>query len=200
MIANFLLSVLAGFLAPRRSARAVMDAGGGFAAVALMIVLAYLLEQIMLIATPGTENLRQGGALDYHVSGLIGAFAALFILAGLGLLIGIVAGGKATWIELQLAVAWHSVVTSFLTPPIARMFAIVKAEAARSGANAPPVRVELGLTLPLAMAAFMLWVWLLAQYIAEAHRLRNAMGVLGILMIGGLVLVAVSLRGITLPG
>ena len=196
MIGNFFVSALGGILSPRKSVRHIIDTQGGLPVAALLVVLSYLITQILMILTPGSAPLREGDPASMHIFGLIQAFGSFFIVSGLGLLIGRIAGGRATWPEMQLAVAWHAVVTSFLSPPIIRLYAIIKSEMTNKDPQALAEKMSVGMTFPLAMAAGVITVWLLAKYIAEAHRLKSVAGVLGILVIGWLILVAFTLNGL----
>jgi len=198
MIPDFLRAVVSGFLAPRRSVRAIIDRGRemghGLGVAVLLVLLAHLIAAILQNLTPGAETLESGGVVDRHVFALIQQFAWFFILSGLAFIIGRAAGGTGTRVEMQLAIGWHAVVTSFLTPVFVRFAAAFDSIDVKGGMAELPPELEGGTVLPFTFAAAVIVFWLLAQYIAEVHRFRSALGVLGV-VVGAMVAAAFLIFG-----
>ena len=180
MIIDFFKALVTAYLAPRASAAAILSTGCGLGTAALMVVLAYILTTIILMLTPGLERPENLSFVDRHVFGLMSSFASFFIVSFLIYFFGKVSGGTGTREETQLIVAWHSVVTSILSPPVNLMLSQFSAEE-RDGAP-PLIEVPDAGTIGLAVVALLIWFWLLANYITVLHRFHNFWGVAAVVI------------------
>jgi len=182
MIADIVRSIVQGYLEPRRSVRAIVSTGDGLPTALLMVVLGYLIAAILVLVTPGVERMAEAGIVTIHVYSLIKQIAFFFILSGLVYFFGRVSGGTATRSEVRMAIGWHMLVTSILTPAMARLETAMRFTTGPDGQLIMPDEMPGGdITMP-AFAAVAIWFWLLALYIAEVHRFRNTIGVLGVVV------------------
>ena len=195
MLPDFFRALIQAYLAPQASARSVMASGAGFREALLLILLSYLLTNIVLMLTPGVDPQSDMGTLDRHVFGIISTLISFFAISALIYFFGKVSGGTATREETYLVVAWHSVVTSILAGPVNLMMSGFEFEE-KNGTASMSQAPDSG-TIALAVAAIVLWCWLLAHFITAVHRFHNFWGVAAVVM-GlpvGLAFLLVNLAG-----
>jgi Yip1 domain len=186
---ELLRRVIEGYTAPRRSIRRLLDGGNGLEAALVFLALAFLVEAMLAIVFGG----RGGASVSVYLINVALQLAVFFLLSGLVYAIGRAAGGEGTLAGAQLAVGWHALVTSPMTPltlPIAYAF-----RAPPEAAGAPEIQIPAG-GMFLAFVYAAISFWLMANYVAELHQFRNTWGVLGALVgmtfVCGMVLASVA--------
>lgn len=176
-----------GFTAPQRSVRRMLDAQHGVDVAVLLLVLGYVIQAIFAVIFAGqTFGAEGGGGIGAHIFGLFTQAGLVVLIAVLAQGIGKAAGGSATPTESFVAIAWHSVVTTLLTP----VFLI--------GASLGTEDEISALGLVLVFAAGGIWLWLLASFITELHRFQSA-GKTFAVMMGVFMLISMVLTLIVSP-
>ena len=196
MIALFGSRVFEGYLAPRRSARRLLQANPGWRSTLTLGLLAFALQVVFSSATnmalrlsgSGPEFLSNesfGANAMGSITAQFGQHAGILGLASvLAYWVGRVAGGKGAFWSVAAAVAWHSVVTAFLAP----LYAI--------GFHESGSQSTFGGLIFLFLALSAVTIWLLANYLAEAHGFHSAfkvaLAIFGVGLVVGAVLVVTS--------
>lgn len=168
MIGDFARALLQGYVAPRASARRVLDSGQGIEAALCMVALAYLLQSMLTILF-----LSGAFGLVGHVMAIVQQLVTFFLFSALVYGIGRLAGGTGTMTGAQLIIGWHALVTSLISPLAIGVSVAVFGAAADGTTGVPP-----GVVL-MAIAYLGISFWLLANYVAELHGFRNPWAVLG---------------------
>lgn len=185
MIAEFTSRVVEGFLAPRASARRLLDGGHGWDTAILLFLLGYVLTAIF--ASLFAPAIPEQTLIGRHVSGLFMAALMVAIVSSAAWQFGRISGGKASFQDMVMVMSWQQVITSFLTPFLFQ-FSSAMSEGMRvvedqMNAGAQPELPPLGAGVMLGgVAAIVLSLWLLASYIAEAHQFKGTLGVLGVII------------------
>ncbi len=195
MIADFTKRLIEGFLAPRISARRLLDGGYDWPVLALLFLLGYLVESIVLTAF---ANLGDSGPIvTRHIAGLIGSVIGTAVLSAIAWQCGRIAGGTASFKDVVLVMCWLQILIALLLP-LFLPFWLSVLEAAQSmdtalqqgdQAQIPDIG---GGALIAAFGAASVWIWLLANYIAEAHRFSSTWRVLGAILALPLIIVLVA--------
>ncbi len=199
MFTQFLDRLLEGFLAPRRSAERLLSLAPDWKTVAELAILGFALQTVLSFATQlaleGTgigpevsdgETALTAGALPIRV---FGYSVSLVVMTLLIYWIGRHFGGGGSLCDVAAVVCWHGVVTSLLAP----LMTIGAMEAATGD--------RLGI-IALILILSLFTIWLLASYIAAAHRYASPskvfLAILGILfgLTFGLIMLGVLLVGL----
>lgn len=191
MTAGLLRMLVEGYTAPRLTMRRLLDGGNGLEVALTFLALAFLVEAMLAIIFGGGAGAL---SLSVYMVNVALQLAVFFLLSGLIHAIGRAVGGKGTLAGAQLAVGWHALVTSPLTPLTLGFASAFRAQQDPGGAAAE-INVPVGGGF-LALAYVAISFWLMANYIAELHHFRNTWGVLGALvgatLACGIVLVSVA--------
>lgn len=179
MLNTLLENAVLSFRAPRKGARAIIDMVSGWDGVALIFGLAFTLTAILTLLGVSIADRSEatGDGMQFVVTNLIFSLVAFAFSTGLIFGIGKLFGGKGELLEVATIMAWHSLITVAFTP-------FISLEATMEGAG------------PAAIFQFILMgvaLWLLVNFITEAHRFESAWRV-GAVMMGG-----VFVAGLLLP-
>lgn len=175
MIGSALAHIAEGVLRPRASVERLLARNPSIADAALMVVLAYCVQGILMLLVPGLREGLLAMGLVEHLFWVLLAVAGTFLLGFLIHIVGRAFGGVASRQQSLVVAAWHSLVMSLLLPVFLAGAMQIEGEEAPPGA----------LLLILLYGAALLW--LLASYIAAAHQFRSAWSVASVL-IGALIL------------
>jgi hypothetical protein len=186
MIGAVVENIIGGYLHPRASVRRMLDAGHGLDVALTMLALAFVVNEIFMIITPGLTPDLTAPALERYIAHIRSVLISFGILSTLICFVGRAFGGKGTFPQTVLVLAWYELVTSVLFPLIQSAMVQVF-EAMQVAAEAPDQPVEIP-----ALPFFILFVgcsvtlWLLAAFIAELHgfaRVRNVLAaIIGLLI------------------
>ena len=179
MIGDFFKAIMDGFLDSRRSVRRVMDGGWGMDAALAMLALSYLVSAAAQVLFAGPELIGEASTISRHIGGVLQTVIGFFLLCWLVHWLGRASGGVGDFRETTLAIAWHALVTSFLSPVMVLSVSAVLSAEARSTGPEPEIS---GYALLGLLATSGLWLWLLANYVSELHGFRNVLGVLAVLI------------------
>lgn len=180
MLQIVLENVADSFRAPRRAARRVIDTVKRPEEVAMMFGLSFCISTILMLLTHLIFGIGGGtGSLGFVLTNLMVSAFAFGMLTVFVYMVGRLFGGEAEILEVAAVIAWHSLVTAVFTPLIA---------GAVNPADAQPGP---GFLIQFALVGVVLW--LLVNFIAEAHRFQNAWRVAGVMFVG------IFLAGLILP-
>jgi hypothetical protein len=171
-------NLIGAFLSPRRSVRRLIDGGFGIEAALLLVLLGFLIRQIFVLITPGVLPEGTSISLSEYFFELMQSYVTFGFMTMLVFHVGRFFGGKGSLMGSALAMAWYLMVISVFTPIVLPAF-VEFIEAARAAAAAPDVPPDVpgGAMLALVASSCMM-LWLLAAYIAEAHRFVRTWNVL----------------------
>lgn len=179
--------IVEGFAAPRVSARRTLEDGISLNSAVLMVVFGYVVTAIaQLILAPDVAR-PEGNVFAHHIMNVMLQIGVFFLIAGMAFGLGRISGGTGTLPEAQALIGWHSLVTSMLAPlsvyAAAEIFgSVAKMQQASEGAPIDPASIEIsGGSMLLGFVVAALWLWLLANYVAELHGFKNVWGVLGVI-------------------
>ncbi|MEM6973873.1 MAG: YIP1 family protein [Pseudomonadota bacterium] len=192
--------MLEGLLAPRASARRVLDQDWGLDAAVLFALLAYALSAIFATIIPGARpDDVVGSFVLLHIINMV---VQVLVVGATGSLIwgiGRMFGGSGTRDQAMVLFGWHTLVMVFLAPFFQIGSAAMRATLPEDAdlANGMPVDMSeapgwVVLMLATGVAA---WAWLLSLYTAELHGFRNPWGVLGV-MVAVAMLFSILLLGV----
>lgn len=181
MIADLTRWIFEGYAAPRQSVRRLLDGGYGLDTALLLLVLGYVIGTILELVFIGGNRADDGTRLSVHLVGVFSQLISFFLLSALVFWIGRSAGGTGTLEQVQLAIGWHALVTSVLTPVLlAAVQPVMSTASDPEGANMPEIS---GGAVLVVMGFGLLMLWLLANYIAEVHNFRSAGRVMAVMMV-----------------
>jgi len=180
MIGAVIENLIAGYMQPRRSVRRLLDGPYGLPEALLLATLAYLIGAIFTILIPVGEQPPAGSLFVLHVLGLLRQFLSLFLVSGLIFVIGRQFGGRASWRDAYLGIAWYSVVTSLVAP--LTLPATVQVVRAVDAADGGAVDIPFGGAMLLFTVVSGIMLWLLACYVAELHRFERTWNVLAVIL------------------
>ncbi|MEL6793225.1 MAG: YIP1 family protein [Pseudomonadota bacterium] len=169
------------YKSPRRGARMAIEAFDTFERIALIFGLSFCINAVMLVLRSiaiGEEVSGGAGVVGFVVGNLFASAVAFVIMVVLAFAIGRLFGGKGEPPEIAAALAWHSLITA----PFALVMNPFALMSETFGAGAILSTILVGVTL-----------WLLVNFIAEAHRFSSAWKV------GGVIFGALFLLGALLP-
>lgn len=182
MIGTFATMMIEGLIAPRRSARYMIDRQLDLREIGLLIVLSYVMNSILMILLPPLSDSEPQGVL--HLFGLI--FWAIFVLflSWVAWWPGRMFGGRGSWGQAVSAIAWMSVVSVIVLPlwligiqqvPVKEILEAMSTEDlekinAVRDAITPGARATF---LALANISAIIWLWIYASFIAEIHGFRT---------------------------
>lgn len=168
---SLLAQVAEGVAAPARSARRRIQADDGFGVIILMVLLAYLVIMIFTAFMTDTYAEREQSALVFHIKSFFLKCAEFFVIGAAVYSVGKMFSGIGTRSESYAVVAWHTLVTSFLSP----LFLMGQDAIKLPAPDADPSQVPQadGLKLVLVLIFVCLWIWLLAKYVAELHGFKS---------------------------
>lgn len=169
-----------GLTAPRQSMRRLLGMSLGFDAIVLIILLTYLVGMIFAILLGNSAP--DGRSIGYYVFSLTIVVAPIFLFSEMIYSIGKMAGGTGERVEIYLAVSWHSLIVTFLSPVMAFVAIEQQVVQTEQGEMLVPQIGANSALLVLGLGALLLW--LLSSYVTEAHRFRNVWNVLGSLLMG----------------
>ncbi|QIE55338.1 hypothetical protein G5B40_07635 [Pikeienuella piscinae] len=167
--------LLQSYRAPRVAIRRVLDAVNSYEAVALIFGLAFALNTILvvIVAVAGGQS---GAGLGFVASNLAFSLVAYGLAVILIHRIGAALGGRGSLRDIAATVAWHSFATVIFAPLVAAA-TLPDIGAGAAGLLAIAQLVMVGVVL-----------WLLANFVAEAHGFASALRVAGGLF-GGVFIV-----------
>ena len=170
MFGTLIEDVIASYRAPRPTVRRVIDRLDGWREVAMLFGLAFCLSSgiAVLISLLSGEG---GAGLGFLVTNLVFSAAAYALAVVLIHRVGRLFGGKGEMIEVAAAVAWHSLATVIFAPLVA-------------AASAPGLGGAAGILAIAQLAMVAVVIWLLANFVAEAHGFRSVARVAGGLFAG----------------
>ncbi|MDT8343718.1 MAG: YIP1 family protein [Thermohalobaculum sp.] len=174
MIRDLLARMIEGLFQPAASARRILAANHGVDTAMLFVVLAYAVQAIIQILLPGARNLPEGVEQVPVTLHLLNIIIQAMVIGVLSLMVfgaGRIFGGTGSRKQAFVIVAWHTLVTTLLSP----VFLFGMAQIAAGQPVSPVVLVLLVVT-----GSF--WLWVLAVYTAVLHGFRNPWGVLGVML------------------
>ncbi len=178
MIGAVVENIIGGYLHPRASVRRLLDAGHGLDVALTMVVLAFLVREIFFIVTPGARHEAAGLSLGRYFLSLVDALISFAVFSTAICYVGRVFGGKGTFRQTGLVLAWYLLVTSAIVPLVLpAVLRIVEAAEAAGAAPAAPVALPAGAALIVLVGSGVL-MWLFASYVAELHRFARTWSVL----------------------
>ncbi|MEM7743956.1 MAG: YIP1 family protein [Pseudomonadota bacterium] len=195
MIADYTKRLIEGFLAPRISARRLLDGGLDWPVLALLFLLGYLVETIMFTAFADLGH--SGPVVTRHINGLIGSMVGTAVLSAIAWQCGRIAGGTASFKDIVLVLCWLQILIALLLPMLMPfLFSFLEAiqnmqTALQQGEEAEIMGVSGGATAA-AFGVFSVWIWLLANYIGEAHGFSSTWRVLGAILALPLLIVLLA--------
>ena len=164
MLQDLVKLIVDSYVAPRSAVRRVIDRAQNWEDIAIVFGLSFTLSAMVM--TLRLDDPGDGGLALILVNLLVSAIGLLllsFIATGVGKLFG----GKGELKELTAAMAWHSLVTVVFAPFLSPA-ALLATEEARSG-------------FFLQVALLLVVIWLMVNFIAEAHRFQSAWKVAGVM-------------------
>ena len=175
MFGTLIEDVIASYRAPRPTVRRVIDRMHGWREVAMLFGLAFCLSTgvAVLMALAGGEG---AVGLGFVLSNLVFSAAAYLFAVLLIHRLGRAFGGQGALIEIAAAVAWHSLVTVIFAP----LVAAATLAGGEGGASGVLAIAQLGMIIVV--------IWLLANFVAEAHGFLSAARVAGGLVAGAILL------------
>lgn len=183
MIGAVVENIIGGYLHPRASVRRLLDAGHGVDVALLMVVLAYLVVTIFAILVPGGRSPAGGVQISLYFFGLLANLVTFCLVTALVLKIGRLFGGKGTWSETGLAMAWFILVTSMIEPMTLPARIHLTGLMAGAAGDGPVEAIALPAGyLVMFMAASAVMLWLFACYVAELHRFARTWKVLAVVV------------------
>ena len=175
MIAAVVENIIGGYVHPRASVRRLLAGQHGMDAAIAMVVLAWVVREMFFIIVPGVRQGEEGFSLIYYLFGLIDSLITFGLFSLMVCYIGRMFGGKASFQQTGLVVAWYLLVTSIIVPLVVpAVLSIV--EAAQAGQEVP------GGAGIVVVGASAVMLWLLASYIAELHGFGRTWQVLAVLL------------------
>ena len=96
LIRLFFRRIIAGYFAPRASARMILSSGGGLAVAVQLVLLGYLISSILVLADPAFDRPEGFSFIGTHVVGLGSSFITFFVFSALIFFFGRLAGGKGS--------------------------------------------------------------------------------------------------------
>ncbi len=183
MIGAVVENIIGGYLHPRASVRRMLAAGHGLDVALMMVVLAFLVREIFFIVTPGALHETAGLSLGRYFLSLVDALISFAVFSTAICYVGRVFGGKGTFRQTGLVLAWYLLVTSAIVPLVlpAVLRIVEAAEAAAAAAPAEPVVLPAGAALIVLVSSGIL-MWLFASYVAELHRFARTWSVLAVII------------------
>ncbi len=178
MIGAVVENIIGGYLHPRASVRRLLDAGHGLDVALTMVVLAFLVREIFFIVTPGARHEMAGLSLGRYFLSLVDALISFAVFSTAICYVGRVFGGKGTFRQTGLVLAWYLLVTSAIVPLVLpAVLRIVEWAEAAAVAPTAPVDPPAGAALIVLVGSGVL-MWLFASYVAELHRFARTWSVL----------------------
>lgn len=173
---EFLISmVLLSYRAPRVAMRRVLDMIAGFEGVALIFGVSFTLSALLMLAIAQIGG-QGGGDIGYLISNFFFSLIGYLVAVALVFWVGKAFGGRGRFLDVATAIAWHSLVTVIFTP----LVAVATMPGIGDGA--------LGLLAVAQIAMIGVILWLMANFVAEAHGFRSALRV-ALVLIGGLLVI-----------
>ncbi|MDG1211225.1 MAG: YIP1 family protein [Paracoccaceae bacterium] len=171
MLQELVKSIVDSFVAPRASARRVIDNVTDFQGVAVIFGLSFTLSAIIILlktafgAEAAADFNAMGGAFPFIISNLIFSAVAFAFLCGVIYGVGRLFGGVGTPLEIAAAIAWHSLITVVFSP-----FLSLSSLTSDGGASIMPVFIMLFIA------------WLLANFTAEVHQFKSVWKVAAVMV------------------
>ena len=164
VIGQFLDLLTRGLLAPRATARRVIDSQPDLRGRLMLLGLAAALQGMLWALTSVlTQGLGGGIGFGGQIRLAVQVFVNYAITATVAYHLGRRFGGQGSPTDVAVAVAWHAMLTAALTPLLVLAVSGATPEAGLSGGSA---------FLILGYAGYN--IWLLGCCIAEAHRFESA--------------------------
>lgn len=166
------------YRAPRPAMRRVLNGVTGFRDVGLLFALSYCLNSAVIIlvslfaSSPAEDGADRPGAVAFVLTNLVFTAAAFALVTALVWRVGRALGGQGSLLDIAAAVAWHSLVTVIFAPVIAAAMV------------SDPGSSVAGILVMAQLAMVIVVMWLLANFVAEAHRFASAWRVAGVLFAG----------------
>ena len=182
MIGAVVENIIGGYLHPRASVRRLLTAGHGLDVALTMVVLAFLVQEIFFVVTPGAGPETTGLSLGRYFLHFVDALLSFAVFSTAICYVGRVFGGKGNFRQTGLVMAWYMLVTSPVVP-LARPAMQRILEAAEAAAVAPtaPVALSAWVMLIVVVSSGVL-MWLFASYVAELHRFARTWSVLAVII------------------
>lgn len=174
MIQALISRMIEGLFQPRQAAARILAGNHGADAAVLFLVLAYLIQAMLQILLLGAREQPEGAAsvpaVAFHLLNIVLQAAMAGIISLLIFGIGRVFGGTGSRLQAFVLVAWHTLVTTVLSP----VFLIGMGQLGAGEIS--------GAVLGLMVVAVSIWLWVLAVYTAVLHRFRSPWGVMGVMV------------------
>lgn len=182
MIGAVVENIIGGYLHPRSSVRRLLAAGHGLDAALQMLVLAFVIREIFMVITPGARPDGMALSLAGYVIAFVNALISFGVFVALACYVGRLFGGRGTFTDTALVLAWYTLVTSFVVPlvmpSLMQIFEAVAATAADPGSPAPLP----GGATAIVLATSGVCIWLLSAYVAELHGFARTLSVLSVII------------------
>ena len=181
MIGAVVENIIGGYLHPRASVRRMLGAGHGLDVAFTMLALVVVVNEIFMIITPGLMPDPPGPVLERYISHIRSVLISFGIFSTLICFVGRAFGGKGTFPQTVLVLAWYELVTCALFPLIqSAMVQVFDAVRAVDAAADQPLEIPAAPFIVLFISCGVT-LWLLAAYIAELHgfaRVRNVLAMI----------------------
>ncbi len=171
------------FVAPRKAARSIIDRVEDFTGVGVIFGLSFTLNAMILLTKssyapePGLDGEMASGAFALIISNLIFSAVLFAMLCGIVYGVGRMFGGTGTLVNVCAALAWHSLITVVFSP-----FLSLASLSSDGGGMIGPVLIMLFV------------IWLLLNFVAEAHRFTSVWKVAAVML--GLLLIPAFLMSL----
>ncbi|MEM9212725.1 MAG: YIP1 family protein, partial [Pseudomonadota bacterium] len=118
-----------------------------------------------------TFQVREQDAFSFHLRSFFLKCVEVFVIGIAVFAVGRMFGGTGGRPETFAVVAWHTLVTSFLSP----LFLMGQDAITMPAEGADPSQVPQadGVKLLLVLLFVGLWLWLMAKYVAELHGFKS---------------------------
>lgn len=166
MLQDLLNRYVDSFMSPRRAVRAVIDRVDSLEGVVVILGLSLAINSIILVVKLTMGGGAPGGVLPIVLFNLVLSIAAFGIMTFMVQGVGKLFGGRGEVRDVATALAWHGLVMVVFTP-----FLSFDSMAGAEGGFQLPQIVILGVA-----------IWLLVNFIAEAHRFESTMKVAGVML------------------
>ncbi|MEM9096804.1 MAG: Yip1 family protein, partial [Pseudomonadota bacterium] len=157
-------------VAPRAAVRRVIDSVEDLTGVALIFGLSFTLNAMILIVkayvAPDTvDGADSGSGLELVLVNLIASAILFGVMSAIVYGVGTLFGGEGSFLNIMAALAWHNLATVIFAP-----FLSFQTLATGVGGG---FLLQLGIMLAI--------VWLLVNFVAEAHRFPSTLKVAAVM-------------------
>ena len=165
MLNDLIRNIVETYSAPRATVRRVIDSVTDLTGVALIFGLSFSLNAIILILrawlAPEEAGDLLGSGLELVLVNLIVSALLFGVMSAVVYGVGRMFGGKGEFLEVMTALAWHNLVTVIFAPFMSFQ--------SLSGGSGGAFAIQAAMMLVV--------VWLLVNFVAEAHRFASTLKV-----------------------